>query len=165
LADVERETSRAIPEVDALLLESRVHGKQHNYVQARVAYERANQLRISVNQQRLLAVDAAFKKNERRLKEKMARDLEMVDEREKARIADLEFKHSSEQAIVTNKLRVQDMKADRALLEAARSERGESSPVTVRSSPPSPRRSRSVVGRSTDEVLPKRSWQLAMDSP
>jgi hypothetical protein len=158
---LERETSRAIPEVDALLSESRIYGKQHNYEQARAVHDQAMKIKNSVNNDRRQAVDAVFLRNMRKLRERKAAALAHIEQREKTALAAVDRKRDEAASVVSQSLRVKDLKADRLRREAVRSERSGGMSMSFGRSAPTPRRSRSIV---SDSVLPKRSWQLAMES-
>jgi hypothetical protein len=136
LLDLKRESSRAIPEVDALLFESRVQGKQHNYAQARDLRDQAVTLRNSINEERRHALGEVFGRNEKRLREQKARNLASLDEREKAALAELERKHGEAQTVARNRLRVKDMKTERVRKDAERPERAGSSLSAVRAGTP-----------------------------
>jgi hypothetical protein len=161
LHDVEREMSRTIPEVEALLFESRVLGKEHQYVQARAVHEQAVKVRNSVNEERGRAAAVAFAKNERKLKERKARDLKQVEEREKSALFALEYTDNSAQSIAVNKQKVKDSKIDRTRSGVDRSGVSFS---TAGTSTKTARRAQSVSTMNALSVVPKRIWQIGMET-
>jgi hypothetical protein len=164
LLDIERETSRGIPEVDALLFQSRVFGKEHKYAQARSLHEQAMKLRNSINEERRRAVVVVFAKNERKLRNRKERSLKHIDEREKVALEEIERKHSTAHNIARNRLRVKDMKAERTLKDVERPERTESSFSAVHAVTATPRRTRSVSTLNQTRNSRKRSWEIAMEA-
>jgi hypothetical protein len=155
----EREASRAIPGVETLLFESRACAKQHNYAQARAAHEQALALRDSVAKERRRALDAALVRDLRKLREREERALAHIGQREKAALAAVARKRDAAAGVASQCMRVKDLKADRMRREAVRSERPRSALLSPLA--PTPRRSHSIA---SDSLLPKRSWQIAMDA-
>jgi hypothetical protein len=158
---VERETSRAIPEVDALFLESRVHGKHHNYTQARIVHEQAIKLRNFVNDDRRRATDAIFLRNARTLGERKAKALAQIDQAEKAAIARIDRKRDYAAALLSQRMRVSELKVDRLRRESVRSQRSGRSLSSLSLTRSTPRRSQSVASNSP---FTRRSWQIGLES-
>jgi SHS2 domain-containing protein len=141
--DVERSTSRAIPDVASLLREARVLGSNHDYEQAREVHEQAMKLRDSINEERRFGSAVLFVKRQRELRERRARQLKAVDEREEALMRGLEHRTDQVHAIVLNRMKVKDSKAEKALKDVDRWTRSGGSLGSIGSPRRSPLRSRS----------------------
>jgi hypothetical protein len=77
---VERELVRPVPDVDHLLMRSRVYAKDHQYEYANEVYREALRRRDESIRERVEACKAAFRDQRRQMAEKHARELEVMDE-------------------------------------------------------------------------------------
>lgn len=108
---LERETSRPIPEVEKLLQQSKIFGKAHNYTQAKMVYQEAMEIQRRVNEQRRNECHVLFMRAERKLKERQARELKLLEEKQEAAKEEINQKYSKHKTIIDNRMKVKEIKA------------------------------------------------------
>ena len=108
---LERETSRPIPEVDKLLQQSKIYGKEHNYQQAKSLYHEAMAIQKRVNEQRRNECNALFQKAERKLKQRQARELALFEEKQNAAKEEINQQYSRHKTVIDNRMKVKELKA------------------------------------------------------
>ncbi|KAK8886104.1 hypothetical protein M9Y10_041564 [Tritrichomonas musculus] len=115
---LERETSRPIPEVEKLLQQSKIFGKVHNYSQAKMVYQEAMEIQRRVNEQRRNECNILFMRAERKLKEKQARELKLLEEKQETAKEEINQKYSKHKNIIDNRMKVKEIKATMKPLES-----------------------------------------------
>ncbi|OHT09215.1 hypothetical protein TRFO_21945 [Tritrichomonas foetus] len=108
---LERETSRPIPEVDNLLSQSKIQGREHNYQQAKALYQEAMKIQKVVNEQRRNECNILFMKAERKLKDRQARELKLLEEKQASAKEEINQQYSKHKSVLDNRMKVKEIKA------------------------------------------------------
>ena len=108
---LERELSRPIPEVDSLLSQSKILGRDHNYRQARAMYQEAMAIQKRVNDQRRNKCNAVFLNAERKLKEAQAKEIKQLEDKQETAKEGLNMQYSKHKTIIDNIMKVKEFKA------------------------------------------------------
>ena len=108
---LERELQRPIPEVESILAQSKIYGRDHNYQMARSTYQEAMAVKNRICNRRKMECNAMFLRAERKLKERQAKELKLLEEKQEAAKEEVNQKFSKQKDIIDNRMKVQEIKA------------------------------------------------------
>jgi hypothetical protein len=108
--ELERELARPVPEVETLLRESTIYGREHKYAQARAAYQQASQLKEAVIAERQAEVNARYMRKERQVKANQDRELSLFGEKQQSAMGAINKRYTEHERRRTNQLKAQELK-------------------------------------------------------
>jgi hypothetical protein len=143
--NVEREVARPTPEVQKLMAKATMLGRVHEYGKAHELHELATKIQAQFAEERRVELDGEFAHRVDLLNRRKAREIELLEDREKRQVLELERQYNEAQQIWTNALTVKDDKE-------ARLQQTPQRPQRVSRGPSSARRARSL-SRPTSRSL------------
>ena len=108
---LERELSRPIPEADEYLEKSKMYGKAHNYAAAKQAYQDAMRIKRQVTESRRNECDSLFARSEQQLKDRQAREIRLLEEKQETGKSNVNIKYAAQKSIINNTLKAKEFKA------------------------------------------------------
>ena len=106
-----REEKRPIPEVDRLLLKSKVVGRDHQYSYAQEVFEEAILRRDEITRERMLACQRTFKEQRDQLLQRQANELLVLKTSLEAALEKVMSEHKFQNKVIDNRVRVKEFKA------------------------------------------------------
>jgi hypothetical protein len=105
-----REKKRPIPEVNHLLLRSKVFGRDHQYEYAAQLVAEAQATHDRILNRRLDGCRATYREERRKLLEKQAHELALMNDRIDLALENIEGKYSFQEHLIDNHARINDFK-------------------------------------------------------
>jgi hypothetical protein len=107
---LEREATRPIPEVDHLLMRSRVFARDHQYEYAGEVYREALRRRDAAVRERTAACRATFRDQKRHMAARHARELAVLDDGITAALEKLDREYGDEMRIIGHRHRINEFR-------------------------------------------------------
>lgn len=133
-AALEREAMRPIQEVDKLLSQSKVFGRDHQYAQAKALYQEAMKIKDRVNKQRKMECDATYQRTLRKLKDRQRKEMNLLSEKQEAAIEELNMRYSAHENVIQKRMNVKQLKATQKNVDRTVSSRMSTSRASARRS-------------------------------
>ena len=108
---IEREHTRPMPEVERILIKSKMFAKDHHYDVAQETFQEALVRRDELLAERLAACHNTFRDQKEQLLMRQARDLTVLKNALKAALRKVTLDHKFQEKVLSNKIRVKEFKA------------------------------------------------------
>lgn len=108
---IAREHTRPMPEVERILIKSKLCAKDHQYTLAQEFFDEAMVRRDQLLEERLTACHNTFKDQKNQLLTRQARDLTILKNALTGALAKITLDHKFQERVLSNKVRVKEFKA------------------------------------------------------